>query len=190
MNLTKLIFVLVAILMVAVPFCTSKSQDNGNSETESSKSLVAYFSATGTTAKVAQRIASITGSDLLEIVPVERYTDADLDWRDSLSRSTVEMMDRNSRPSIVDTVVDMSKYSIVYIGYPNWWNTAPRIINTWIESNNLDGKIIVPFMTSGGGGIEQSELDLSEAYPALNWKKGMLLNDVTDEEIRELLNEN
>lgn len=189
MKLTKLFFAFVAVLMAIMPFCSSKNQSESSSETKNTQVLVTYFSATGTTAGVAQRIASITGGDLIEIVPVERYTDADLDWRDSLSRSTVEMMDRNSRPAIVDTLIDMDKYSVVYIGYPNWWNTAPRIINTWIESHNLEGKIIVPFMTSGGGGIEQSELDLSEAYPALNWKKGMLLNDVTDEEIRELLNQ-
>lgn len=95
------------------------------------------------------------------------------------------MHNRAFRPELADSAANVADYEIVYIGYPNWWHTAPTIINTFIETYNLEGKTLVPFMNSGGGDITNSEKDLKEAYPTLKWAKGLLMNDVTDEEIAE-----
>ena len=149
------------------------------------KAIVCYFSATGTTEAAAKRIAEITGADIYEIAPETRYTAADLDWTDSLSRSYVEMHNRERRPALKDSVTDLSNYSVVYIGYPNWWNTHPTIINTFIEANDLKGKTIVPFMTSGGSNIINSEKELKEQYPGLTFGKGLLMNGKSDSEIRD-----
>lgn len=185
-----LTFFIGAIAAMTVLFisCANKKQDtaalNNNNQV-----LICYFSATGTTEKAAQHIADLTGGTLHNIQPAEPYTDADLDWRDTLSRSYVEMHDRDFRPALKDSVTDMSDYSVVFIGYPNWWNTHPTIINTFIESNNLQGKTIVPFMTSGGSNITNSEKELHEAYPTLNIASGLLMNSVSNEEIKTWLQE-
>ena len=169
--------------------CSSKSKENNTEDSSESKSIICYFSASGTTAKAAQRIADITGFPVYEIVPESVYTEADLDWRDSLSRSSVEMRDFSIRPALKDSVTDLSEYSVVFIGYPNWWNTHPTIINTFIESNDLKGKTIVPFMTSGGSNIINSEQKLREQYPDLTFAKGLLMNDVTDKDIEKWVKE-
>lgn len=176
-----------AAAVIALSGCTAKGKQAQNAETDAPapKALVCYFSATGTTRAQAERLAEIAGADIYEIAPKTPYTDADLNWRDSLSRSTVEMHDRAFRPELADSAANVADYEIVYIGYPNWWHTAPTIINTFIETYNLEGKTLVPFMTSGGGDITNSEKDLKEAYPTLKWAKGLLMNDVTDEEIAE-----
>lgn len=188
-HLTLIIVALVAMTGLLAA-CTSKKQDSAAAAVESNRNvMVCYFSATGTTEKAAQRIADLTGGTLHNIAPEVAYTDADIDWRDTLSRSYVEMHNRDFRPALKDSVTDMSDYSVVFIGYPNWWNTHPTIINTFIESNNLQGKTIIPFMTSGGSDITNSEKELHEAYPELNIAKGLLMNGVSDEEIKEWLNE-
>lgn len=186
MNMKHLTLIIVALSMLAtlVISCSSKKQDSVEQNGNNSKVLVCYFSATGTTEKAAKRIAELTGGKLHNIEPAELYTDADLDWRDTLSRSYVEMHNRTFRPALKDSVTDMSDYSVVFIGYPNWWNTHPTIINTFIEANDLKGKTIVPFMTSGGSNIINSEQELHEAYPTLNIAKGLLMNGVSDEEIK------
>ena len=181
MKKLTLIISAIAVMTGLLIACSAKKQE---AQTENTKVLVCYFSATGTTEKAAQRIAEITGGKLLNIEPAEPYTAADLDWRDSLSRSSVEMRNRTFRPALKDSVTDLSDYSVIFIGYPNWWNTHPTIINTFIESNNLKGKTIVPFMTSGGSNIINSEKELHESYPTLNIAKGLLMNDVTDADIR------
>jgi flavodoxin len=118
-----------------------------------SKSLVAYFSATGITAKVAERLAEATGSDLFEIKPVQPYTEKDLDWTDTTSRTTIEMKDKpDTRPEIAEKVKNMDSYDTIYIGFPIWWYTCPKIINTFLESYDLTGKKVVPFATSGTSG--------------------------------------
>ena len=175
------------LVLTGLCACTTKANKTDNSADQASempKSLVCYFSATGTTAEAAHRIAEITGADIYEITPATRYTDADLDWRDSLSRSFVEMHNRNSRPAIVDSLPDMKQYDVIYIGYPNWWNTHPTIINTFIEANDFKGKTVVPFMTSGGSDIINSEKELKESYPTLTFAKGLLMNGVSDEDIK------
>ena len=186
-HLTLIIVALVAMTGLLAA-CTQKKQDSAATAIENNSNvMVCYFSATGTTEKAAQRIADLTGGALHNIAPEVAYTDSDLNWRDSLSRSYVEMHNRDFRPALKDSVTDMSDYSVGFIGYPTWWNTHPTIINTFIESNNLQGKTIIPFMTSGGSDITNSEKELHEAYPELNIAKGLLMNGVSDEEIKEWL---
>ncbi|MDE6291696.1 MAG: flavodoxin [Muribaculaceae bacterium] len=182
--------VIVAVTAVTgLCACSSKSEKNRGEESSDTKSVICYFSASGTTAKAAQRIANLTGFPIYEIVPEAVYTEADLDWRDSLSRSYVEMHDFSIRPALKDSVTDLSEYSIVFLGYPNWWNTHPTIINTFIESNDLKGKTIVPFMTSGGSNIINSEQKLREQYPDLTFGRGLLMNDVSDDDIEKWVKE-
>ena len=137
-----------------------------------SKVLVAYFSASGVTKGVAERIANENGYDLFEIVPEEIYSPADLDWTDRNSRSTIEMNDKGFRPPIVEAC-DVSAYDTVVIGFPVWWYTAPSIINTFIESVDLKGKTIKAFCTSGGSGIDKCVSDLKATYPELDFSSGM-----------------
>lgn len=118
-----------------------------------SKTLVAYFSASGVTAGVAKTLAGVTGADIFEIEPQVRYTKADLDWMDKTSRSSVEMRDKSSRPAIAGTPDNMADYDTVFLGFPIWWYVAPTIINTFLESCDFSGKTIVLFATSGGSGF-------------------------------------
>ena len=140
------------------------------------KCLVAYFSASGETARLAKTISGVTGGDLFEIQPEQRYTAADLNWNDSKSRSTLEMNDDRSRPAIASHVDDMAQYDTVFVGFPIWWYQAPRIIETFLESYDFSGKTVVSFATSGGSGIEKAEQSLKSHCPQANWKKGKLLN--------------
>ena len=125
-----------------------------------SKNLVAFFSASGVTRKVAEALAEAAGADLYEIKPLVQYTKADLDWRDKSSRSSVEMGDKTSRPAIADKDADIGSYDVVFIGFPIWWHVAPTIINTFLESYDFAGKIIVPFATSGSSGIGETVANL------------------------------
>ena len=181
----KHFFALSAAMTLALSSCTSGAKEHAANPESTPKAIVCYFSATGTTEGAAKRIAALADADLYQIRPATPYTAADLDWRDSLSRSYVEMHNREIRPTIADTFPDMAQYDIVYIGYPNWWNTAPTIINTFIESYDFGGKTLVPFMTSGGSHITNSEKELGDAYPGLKWEKGLLMNSVSDADITE-----
>lgn len=140
------------------------------------KSLVAYFSASGVTAKAAEKIAAAAGADLYEIQPEEPYTPADLNWMDKKSRSTVEMNDPTCRPAIAEAVEDMEQYDTVWIGFPVWWYVEPRIVDTFLESYDFAGTKMIPFATSGGSGIQKAEKSLREHCPAADWKPGKLLN--------------
>ena len=140
------------------------------------KKLVAYFSASGVTADRAKKLAETVGADLYEIEPKEKYTRADLNWMDKKSRSSVEMKDKTSRPALAKTDDNFSEYDLVYIGFPIWWYTAPTIINTFLETYDLSGKIIVLFATSGGSGIDRAVKDLRNQYPQLDIREGKLLN--------------
>lgn len=126
------------------------------------KSLVAYFSASGVTKKVASNLAGAIGADLFEIVPEKPYTDADLNWQDSGSRSSVEMKDRACRPAIASKVDDMSQYDVVFVGFPIWWYREPSIIDTFAEEYDFAGKTIVPFATSGSSGMGDSGKNIGE----------------------------
>ena len=134
--------------------------------------IVTYFSASGVTRSVAQKIADENGYDIFEIEPAEIYTAADLDYMDKNSRSTIEMNDKSFRPAISKTC-DVSAYDTIVIGFPVWWYTAPTIINTFIESVDLKGKTIKAFCTSGGSGIDKCVSDLQNTYPDLNFAEGM-----------------
>ena len=142
---------------------------------QTKKAVVAYFSATGTTEAVARQLAKVNKAELYAIEPAEKYTSADLDWRNKNSRSSVEMNDKNARPAL-KSKKSLSQYDVIYIGYPIWWDVAPRIINTFIEQAELDGKTVIPFATSGGSGVEKSVSELKAAYPKVKWQKGMLKN--------------
>ena len=185
----KIVMIVALTAVTGLCACSSKTEKTKGEVSSDCKSIVCYFSASGTTAKAAQRIADIAGAPIYEIVPEAIYTEADLDWRDSLSRSYVEMHDFSIRPALKDSITDLSEYSIVFIGYPNWWNTHPTIINTFIESNYFNGKTIVPFMTSGGSNIINSEQKLREQYPDLTFAKGLLMNDVSDKDIEKWVKE-
>ena len=149
------------------------------------KTLVTYFSASGVTRNAAKQVADIIGADLFEITPEQLYTDADLDWRDKQSRSTIEMNDKSSRPAIKDggKVENFAQYEVVYVGFPIWWYTAPTIINTFIEANDFTGKTIVPFATSGGSTIEKACKDLQATYPDYKFGEGKLLNSIDKADI-------
>lgn len=149
-----------------------------------SKTLVAYFSASGVTKKLAEKIAQVANADIFEIEPEVLYTDADLDWRNKNSRSSVEMSDLSSRPAISKKVENMSQYDTVITGFPIWWYTAPTIINTFIESYDLSGKKIAMFATSGGTGIEKSVSDLKAGYPELNIVGGKKFTFASDSDIK------
>ena len=160
------LFALVATLMMTA--CAQKNQngnDNQNENQNMKKTLIVYFSATGTTKAAAQRLAKEFNADLYEITPEQHYTAADLDWRDKNSRSTIEMQDKSSRPAIKGRCEDIADYDTVWIGFPVWWYTAPTIVNTFIEAHDLSGKVLNVFATSGGSGVEGSANDLKKAYP-------------------------
>lgn len=124
------------------------------------RKLVAYFSASGVTAKVAAALAEAIGADLFEITPKTPYTEADLDWRDKTSRSTLEMQDHSSRPEIASKCANMAEYDTIFVGFPIWWYVAPTIIHTFLESYDLTGKTIIPFATSGGSGMGKTREEL------------------------------
>ena len=142
----------------------------------SKKTLIAYFSASGVTARVAKEMANAIGADLYEIQPTEPYTSADLDWMDRKSRSTVEMNDPACRPAIGSPVEHMEQYDTVFVGFPIWWYVEPRIVDTFLESYDFSGKTLIPFATSGGSGISKAEKSLQAHCPKADWKKGQLLN--------------
>lgn len=152
---------------------------------DTQRTLVAYFSATGTTARVAREIADVTGGELFRIEPQSPYTDADLNWNDKDSRSSVEMNDPQARPAMKPFTQNIADYDTIFIGYPIWWDLAPRIINTFIESYDLQGKTLIPFATSGSSSIGNSVAVLKKEYPALQWENGKLLNRVGRNTIKE-----
>lgn len=152
------------------------------------KTLVAYFSASGQTAKLAKILAGVTGGDLFEIAPETAYTAADLDWMDKKSRSTIEMKDPKSRPAIAGKVADMAQYDTVFVGFPIWWYQAPRIIETFLESYDFSGKTVIPFATSGGSGMGRTVDELRKLCPNANWKAGKMVNGISDKALADWAN--
>lgn len=139
-------------------------------------SLVAYFSATGTTASAATRLAQAIGADLFEIVPERPYSAADLNWNDRSSRSSVEMANESCRPAIASLVDNMDDYDTVYVGFPVWWYVEPRIVDTFLEAHDLAGKTVVPFATSGGSGLGRAPQRMAELAPGARVAEGRMLN--------------
>ena len=153
-----------------------------------SKKLVAYFSASGRTAKVAEKLASELGADLYEIKPEVKYTKADLNWMNKKSRSSVEMNNKSIRPAIITGDVDVSGYSTIYLGFPIWWYVAPTLINTFLEAYNFAGKKIVLFATSGGSGFGNTVTELKPSAPNAEIVETKVLSGMlTDSKIRGLI---
>ena len=140
------------------------------------KALVAYFSASGTTAKAAKALAKAADGELYEIKPAVPYTGADLNWMDKRSRSSVEMNDKHSRPALADTDAPVAGHDVIFLGFPIWWYVAPTIINTFLESYDFTGKTIVLFATSGGSGLGKSAAGLRGSAPGAKIVDGRLLN--------------
>ena len=181
----KLAFIMLAALMLGA--CQNTAQNNasatgeaGTADSAARTTLVAYFSASEAhiTAQVAKTLAEAADADLFEIVPEAIYTAEDLDWRNEQSRSTIEMKDSTARPAVATKVENMAQYNTIYVGFPIWWYTAPRIINTFLEQYDLTGKTIIPFATSGGSDMGKSGEDLQKASaPNANWiLPGKVLN--------------
>ncbi len=154
-----------------------------------SKKLAAYFSASGVTKHYAEKIAKASGADLFEIKPSVPYTNADLNWKNSQSRSSVEMKNPDSRPKIAEKLPNMDEYDTVFVGFPIWWYVAPTIINTFLESYDFSGKTVIPFATSGGSGMGKTEEVLRKVCPAADIRDGKVINGMSDEKIAQWVNE-
>lgn len=154
------------------------------------KSLVVYFSCTGNTKSVAEKIAQLTCADLYEIVPEIPYTDEDLNYNNDNCRANREMNDSSARPAIGSNAVEISAYDTVYIGYPIWWGTMPRIINTFIDTYDLSGKTVMPFCTSGGSGVSKSVSDIRAEEPAADVRDGLRASGSSDSSIDEWISRN
>ena len=139
-----------------------------------SKTLIAYFSASGVTGSVARTLSDALRADLYEIIPAVRYTDADLDWRNANSRSSIEMRDKSSRPEIADTPANIADYDTILLGFPIWWYVAPTIVNTFLEKHDFSGKKIILFATSGGSGFGKTIDSLKGSIPGAVIEEGML----------------
>ena len=188
MKTKKIIFLIIGIVVIAVGVGiwlissnnNSNEQKNANTNNLNSNAnmnenvAIIYFSATGTTKKVAGYIKDVTGGDLIEIVPKEKYTDDDLSYNNNNSRATREQNDSSARPEISNTI-DADSYDIIYLGYPIWFGDAPRIILTFLDESNLSGKTVIPFCTSGSSGISTSENYFKNNYKNINWLDGKRL---------------
>lgn len=168
---------------------TNETEEPVDDNKDDVKILVAYFSATNMTKGVAEYVADGLGADLYEIVPEEPYTDADLNYNDNNSRSTIEMNDPSARPDISSAIENIEQYTIVFIGYPIWWGEAPRIVSTFMESYDFSDKMIIPFCTSGGSGIDSSAMNLAELTDGPEWLSGQRINGSSSrDEIAEWVN--
>ena len=171
---------LLLAALLAMPLCgcakepAADTAPKGTEPVNPPKALVAYFSATGTTKGVAERLAGAIGAEIYEIAPETPYSMADLDWRDKTSRSSVEMADRASRPAISGSAPDFTGVEVVFVGFPIWWYREPGIIDTFVEANAaaLAGKTVVPFATSGGSGMGDSSANLQALAPAAKVAEG------------------
>ena len=171
----KIILIIMSLLTFS---CSSKAQEqtmNASRQSEK-KILVAYFSCTGTTEKVANAIAKTVNGKLYRITPATAYTSADLDWNNKTSRSSIEMSDENSRPALGGEALNLKNYDVIFLGYPIWWDLCPRPVNTFLEKYDFSGKTVIPFATSGGSSIAHSVRQLRKLYPNVTWNDGKLLN--------------
>ncbi len=147
-----------------------------------SKKLVAYFSASGVTAKLAKTLSNAVGADLFEIKPEQPYTEADLNWNNPKSRSSIEMKEKKDfRPAVADKIGNIEQYDVIYVGFPIWWYVAPTIINTFLEQYDLTGKTVIPFATSGGSGMGNTNRELKVSCKGAILKEGKRFNANTSE---------
>lgn len=178
----KIISVLMICVMVfALAACSGESssesgsaqQDGSQSGAAGGNSLVVYFSATGNTQSVAETLAETQGAEIYEITPEDLYTDADLDYNNSSSRSTVEQNDENARPAISGSIDNIDDYDVIYVGFPIWWGDMPRIMYTFFDTYELSGKTIAPFCTSGGSGISEAVNNIEKLEPDADIVEGL-----------------
>ena len=169
---------------IAITACAQKKNGSKQRRMET-KTLVVYFSATGTTESVAKKLAAVADADIFKIEAANKYSTADLDWTNRSSRSSRENADGTSRPAIVKRSLNVAKYDKIYLGYPIWWNIAPRVVNTFLENYDLSGKIVVPFATSGCSGITNSVDMLKKSYPKIKWQSGRLLNHPSASDLKD-----
>lgn len=169
---------------------TEKDPDSFQESEQENEEKVAivYFSATGNTREVANLLAKEANADIYEIVPANMYTSDDLNYNDDNCRANQEMHDDSARPAISNDLSAVSEYDVIYLGYPIWWGTAPRIIQTFIESYDISGAMVYMFCTSGSSGIEKSISDLQQLYPDVNIAGGKRLNDATEVDVKEWIN--
>ena len=191
-QMKKVLVILVIALLAAVLFAQGKSEAKKQPENAQKtavqneggkkmpKKLVAYFSASGTTARVAKELAEAAKADIYEIRPETAYTNNDLDWRDKSSRSSVEMADKKSRPKLADKNAKIADYDVIFIGFPIWWYVAPHIINSFLEAYDFTGKKVVVFATSGGSGFGNTVKELQPSAPKATIIEGRLLNGRID----------
>lgn len=179
----KGILSLLAITAIVLVACASKEKKNIEAVEAAAPVLVAVFSAQGHTKSVAEKIAKATGGDLFEIEPEVPYTEDDLDGWNNSARGTLEARNRATRPGVANKVRNFEQYDTIYLGFPIWWYTAPTIVNTFLESYNTDGKVIIPFATSGGSGYGQTTKDLKVSAPNATFKPGSVLNNYTQQDV-------
>jgi len=173
----KLLALLTIVLFVACNSNPSTKLTEVKPMIKNKKALVAYFSATGNTQRVAENLVKATGADIYEIKPLVPYTDADLNWRDSHSRSSVEMNDKTFRPEMTADNFSVKEYDTVFLGFPIWWGTAPHIVETFLEKQDFAGKTIILFATSGSSGMGSTDTDLKPSVDAsATIIKGKILN--------------
>lgn len=168
-TMRKVFVFLMSCLMALSVFCAV------NAAEEHSDTLMVYFSATGTTKSVAEKIADLTGADLYEIIPAEIYTAEDLNWNDRNSRTSIETDDPSCRPEIASDELNLEGYDTIYVGYPIWWGDIPRIMSTFVEKYDFEERTMIPFCTSGGSGVGQSDKHLEEQAGSGKWVKGTRL---------------
>lgn len=169
----KVLFILAIVIVIVGIFLVLRPRVSASkSATDGGKILVAYFSATGNTKAVAEKLADATGADLFEITPEQLYTDEDLNWQNDQSRSSIEMASKYSRPAIASKIENIAQYNVVFVGFPIWWGREPSIIDTFVESYDFAGKIIVPFATSGTSGIGDSGANIQSLVPNAHVRGG------------------
>lgn len=184
MKIKQLLFTVIACAMTMSVMAANDDQNlDDKMNNNGNKTLVAYFSATGTTMEAASKLAKAIHADLHEIVPEAPYTSADLNWNNKNSRSSVEMADKSSRPAIANRVENMAQYDTVFVGFPIWWYIAPTIINTFLEQYDMTGKTIVPFFTSGGSGAGETLRYLKPSAPGANWVNPKNFNYMSESDI-------
>lgn len=182
--MNKVLYIFGAIFFIAGIFFVSHI-NTGHADMNNDKTLVAYFSATDNTKSVAEKLASAINAELFEIIPEQIYTDADLNWNDESSRTSVEMADRNSRPKIASKIDNMTEYKIIYLGFPIWWGREPSIIDTFMESYDFTDKTIIPFVTSGSSDIGNTYQNLKSLAPNALVLRGMRFPvDVSPQELK------
>jgi len=173
----NILLIVIGLLIIGAGVVFALQNNSKENPVKSENTLVAYFSATGTTKRVAQNLAKVTGADIYEIKPLKPYTSADLNWHDSNSRSSVEMNDPKSRPELVSDNFSIDNYDTIYLGFPIWWGTAPKVVHTFLEKYDFSGKKVIIFATSGSSGLGDTANNLkSSVSTSTKIVEGKVLN--------------